>query len=316
MISSTDVVAAPENRAVLHLARWVGRRQYRRMLKDDLPNPLRLPIEFLLSGELDPGDEQVSARIETLRSQLAKRQNERVTVFSGMTVNEYGSYLFPHGGTLERSLAQIAYESSVLPRWGMFLYLCAKAAGAKTVLELGSSAGISGCYLASTPECQRFITIEGSSELAKLAESNLSGIVRNFEVVNASFDKALDRIGPTLGHGLDMVFLDGDKRKASLCGSFRRLVSHLNRGSMVVFDDIYWSSEMWQAWQMLRRWKGFSHAVTAGRFGVCFWTGDRTEPKTFNLYQFAGLDLYKLKQRVENWRRRPLRLSAVRKFGS
>jgi predicted O-methyltransferase YrrM len=287
---------------MLRLASWIGRRQYLTMITGDLPQPLRSPIEFLLSGELAPDDEQVSATIERLRSRLAKRRNEYVTVLSGRTVNSDGS---PQGETLERSLSQIACESSVLPRWGMFLYLCAKATCAKTVLELGSSAGISGCYLASTPECQRFITVEGSSELANLAESNLSGIAKNFEVVNASFDKALDRIGPTLRRGLDMVFLDGDKRKASLCGSFKRLVSHLNSGSVVVFDDIYWSSEMWQAWQMLRRWKGFSHTVTAGRFGVCFWTGDRTQPKTFNLYQFAGLDLYKLKQRVESWRRPP-----------
>ena len=302
MTSSEVFSAARETRGVLRLASWIGRRQYLTMVTGDLPQPLRSPIEFLLSGELAPDDEQVSARIERLRSRLAKRRNEYVTVLSGRTVNSDGS---PQGGTLERSLSQIACESSVLPRWGMFLYLCAKAACAKTVLELGSSAGISGCYLASTRECQRFITVEGSSELANLAESNLSGIAQNFEVVNASFDKALDRIGPTLGHGLDMVFLDGDKRKASLCGSFKRLVSHLNSGSVVVFDDIYWSSEMWQAWQMLRRWKGFSHTVTAGRFGVCFWTGDRTQPKTFNLYQFAGLDLYKLKQRVESWRRPP-----------
>ena len=305
MISSTAVVAGPENRAVLHLARWVGRRQYRRMLKDDLPNPLRSPIEFLLSGELDSVDEQITARIERLRSQLAKRQNERVTVLSGRTVNENGSYLFPQPGTLERSLAQIAYESSVLPRWGTFLYLCANATGAKVILELGSSAGISGCYLASARTCQRFITVEGASELAKLAETNLSCIARTFEVINARFADALDRILPVLPHGVDMVFLDGDKQKTSLLRSFERLASHLNSGSVVVFDDIHWSSEMWQAWQMLRRWKGFSHTVTAGRFGVCFWTGDRTQPKTFNLYQFAGLDLYKLKQRVESWRRRP-----------
>ncbi len=304
MISSTDVVAAPENRAVLYLARWVGRRQYRRMLQDDLPDPLRLPIEFLLSGGLDPDDEQITARIETLRSQLAKRQNERVTVFSGGTVTEDGSYLFPHGGTLERSLAQIAYDSSVLPRWGTFLYLCANATGAKVILELGTSAGISGCYLASARTCQRFITIEGASELAKLAETNLSRIARNFEVINARFADALDRILPALPHGVDMVFLDGDKQKTSLLRSFERLASHLNSGSVVVVDDIYWSSEMWQAWQVLRSWRGFSHTITVGRFGVCFWIGDSLEPKTFNLYRLAGMDFYKLKQRVENWRRR------------
>jgi len=218
-----------------------------------------------------------------LRSQLAKDRNGAVTVFSGR----------------KRSLPQIAYESSVLPRWGTFLYLCANATRAKTILELGSSAGISGCYLASARDCQRFITVEGSSELAKLAEANLSRVGRNFDVVNASFTDALDRILPALRHRVDMAYIDGDKQKHALCRSFERLAPHLNSGSVVVFDDIHWSSEMRETWQVLRRWKGFSYAINAGRFGVCFWTGDRVEAKTFDLYKFAGVDLYELKQRLE-----------------
>lgn len=299
MTSSADHTAARETRGVLRLASWVGRRQYLRMLTDNLPNPLRSPIEFLLSGKLNPEDDRVVRNIETLRSELAKRQSEFVSVFSGRTSIESAMHPFSPAGTLERSLPQIAYVSSVLPRWGTFLYLCANARRAKTILELGSSAGISGCFLASAGDCQRFITVEGSSELAKLAETNLSHVARNFEVVNASFTDALDRILPTLRHGVDMAYMDGDKEKHALCRSFERLTPHLNSGSVVVFDDIHWSSEMWEAWQVLRRWKGFSHTITAGRFGVCFWTGDHVEPKTFDLYKFAGVDLYGLKQRLE-----------------
>jgi predicted O-methyltransferase YrrM len=272
------------------------------MLEDDLPAPLRSPIEFLLSGELEPDDERVSARIETLRSELAERQNEYVTVLSGRTFNNDGSHLFPQPRTLDRSLSQIASESSVLPRWGIFLYLCAKTTRAKIILELGSSAGISGCYLASARTCERFITVEGAPSLAQLAEINLNRIARNVEVVNASFADALDRIIPTLKQGVDLVFMDEDKQNSTLCRSFERVAGRLNRGAVVVFDDIHWSPEMWQAWQILRRWKGFSHTISAGRFGVCFWTGDRVEPKTFDLYKFAGMELYGLKQRIERWR--------------
>jgi predicted O-methyltransferase YrrM len=143
------------------------------------------------------------------------------------------------------------------------------------------------------------MTVEGSSELAELAKTHLRRIVRNFEVVNASFNDALDRILPTLRYGLDMVYIDGDKEKNALWHYLARVAPYLNSGSVVVFDDIYWSSEMWEAWEAIRRWKGFSHAITAGRFGVCVWTGDGVEPKRRNLYEFAGMDLYKIKQRLE-----------------
>jgi predicted O-methyltransferase YrrM len=311
MNPSLDPAAAHEPRFILSLASWIGRREFRRMLTRDLPNPLRPPIEFLLSGKLSPADARVVGRIEALRSELGRRRNEFVTVFSDAKVIEGATYRSSKPETLLRSVPQVAYESSVLPRWGAFLYLCAQASRAKTILELGSSAGVSGCYLASARDCQRFITVEGSSELAKLAETHLSRVSQNFEVVNAFFTDALDRILPTLRHGVDMAYIDGDKQKGTLCRSFERLAPHLNSGSIVVFDDITWSSEMWEAWQVLRRWEGFSHAITSGRFGVCFWTGNRTKPKTFDLYKFANVDWYRVKQRLERLTSRSARLRTL-----
>lgn len=294
VMSSTASRLIPESRSLLWMASRIGRRQYFKMLESNLPHPLRSPLEFLLFGKLSFADERVVARIETLRCDLARRPDERITVYSGKTEADGAT-----PGTLERSLAQIAYESSVLPRWGIVLYLCASAVGAKIIVELGSSAGISGCYLASSSACQKFITVEGSSELAKLAKANLSRTMTNFEVINASFTVALDRMTPELGRGIDMLYMDGDKQKGSLCRSFERLAPHLNNGSVVVFDDIHWSCDMRKAWQLLRRWQGFSHTIAAGRFGLCFWTGGRTEAKTFDLYEFAGIDLYRLRQKLE-----------------
>lgn len=201
-----------------------------------------------------------------------------------------------------RSLAQVAYVSSVLPRWGILLYLFANATRAKTILELGSSAGISGCYLASGKYCQRFITVEGSPELSILAETHLLQIANNFEGVNASFNEALDKILPSLQNGLDMAYVDGDKDKCATLHYFERLTPYLNNGCVVVFDDIHWSSQMWEAWQILCQWEGLSFAINAGRFGVCLWSGGATQPKTYDLFMVAGVDLYEVKQRFDHLR--------------
>ena len=93
----------------------------------------------------------------------------------------------PCGGVDEarpavRSLFETAHVSSVSALWGTFLYLCASARRAETILELGSGAGISGCYLGSAPSCRRFITVEGSADRARLAEAHLRQIVGNVEV--------------------------------------------------------------------------------------------------------------------------------------
>jgi predicted O-methyltransferase YrrM len=184
------------------------------------------------------------------------------------------------------------------------LYLCAKAAGSKTILELGTAAGISGCYLASAPSCRRFITVEGSAERARLAQAHLRQVVGCFELITASFDAALDRLLPGLRDGIDLVFIDGSKKKGENLRLFDRLSAQLNPGSVILFDDIHWSTDLWKDWNDLGQRVGLTHAIGAGRFGVCVWDGRGARPRTDTLYGIAGLDLYGVKQRLSRWRSR------------
>jgi len=300
--------AMPVSRAPFFtLVSLIGQSQLRKMVRDGLPLSLRSPFQFLLNGKAEPEDCQVAARIEHLRFELAKRENDFVTTFSDTGPRPTPRQWFspensPQIRSRVRSLPQVAYVSSVLPRWGIFLYLCGNATRAKTILELGSSAGISGCYLASGKYCQRFVTVEGSPELSILAETHLRQIANNFEVVNAPFNAALEKILPSLRDGLDMIYMDGEKDKRAALHCFERLTPYLNNRCVVVFDDIHWSSQMREVWQELCRWKGLSFAINAGRFGVCLWSGGTARPKVYDLFMVAGVDLYEIKQRFEDLR--------------
>lgn len=309
--SLVEVMTLERSKLSYWLASFIGQRQLRKMQQGGLPHSLYSPFLFLLNLKLSPEDYQVVRRIEPLRSEMAKRTDEFVGVFTeagslsatGVNLSSADSL---ESFTRVRSLTQVAQVSSVLPQWGTFLYLCANATGAKTILELGAGAGISGCYLASGTNCQRFITVEGSPERARLAKTHLCQVANNFELVNASFDEALDRILPTLRDGIDMVYIDGGKDKLSNLHYLERLTPSLNKGCLVVFDDIHWSSEMWKMWETVRGWEGFSYTINAGRFGVCLWSGKDVCPKTYDLYNMAGVDLYDRKQcleRVKAWSR-------------
>ena len=102
-----------------------------------------------------------------------------------------------------------------------------------------------------------------------------------------------------------MAYFDGSKDKLGTLHYFERVAPHLNAGSVIVFDDIHWSEEMWGAWKVLRQRPGLSFAINAGRFGVCIWSGGDTRPKTIDLYKVMGVDLYKVKERVEKILGRP-----------
>lgn len=295
-----------EGRWTLPLTSTIGRRRLRNMKRNGLPESLCRPLQFLLDRTISEEDAGVVERIEALRAKMAERSGDSVGVFQededgpSVGAGSAGQSSGPAQG--RRSLTEVAHVTSVSPLWGTFLYLCAKEAGSKTILELGTAAGISGCYLASAPSCRRFITVEGSPERARLAQAHLRQVVGCFELITASFDAALDRILPGLRDGIDLAFIDGSKKKGENLRLFDRLSARLNPGSVIIFDDIHWSTDLWNDWNVLGRRAGLTHAIGAGRFGLCLWDGGGVRPRTDTLYGIAGLDLYGVKQRLSRWR--------------
>jgi predicted O-methyltransferase YrrM len=259
--------------------RWamspLGIYKLQRMLEDGLPQALQTPLQFLFTRELCGEARQAVDRVELIRSQLSNEPR----------IFEVAN---PDSEDPKRTAAQIAHRSSVTSEWGTFLYLCAESFKARTILELGSCAGISGCYLASSKYFNRFITVEGSTTLAPLAKSNIEQISDQVEVINASFDDALDQIIPTLRDGVDLAFIDGHHEYEATLHYFHLLESHLNRGALLIFDDVHWSDGMWQAWQALKEQKGFGYTIDVGRLGICLWEGSSTLPVHYDLRPYTG----------------------------
>jgi predicted O-methyltransferase YrrM len=270
-------------RTYLGLARMIyrramappGRLKLRRMLGDGLPQAFQYPLEFLFFKSLSQADHQVVSKIESIREAVARQS-------SSFELTNRDGKLY------QLSASQIAHQVSVNSEWGTFLYLCSRSFRARTILELGSCVGISGCYLASSEYCERLITVEASPESASLARTNISQVSHHAEVVNALFDDALDSILPTLEGGIDLAFIDGHHKYEPTLHYFQRLEPHLNKSALVIFDDIHLSEGMWQAWQVLKGREGFASTIDAGRFGLCIWDGPSSIPSTYNLAPYLG----------------------------
>lgn len=270
-------------RSILSLARTayrqglapLGRHKLQTMLSDGLPQPFQYPLAFLFTHSLCESDGEKVVKVERIREAVESQSR----VFE--VINR-------HGRVCPLTAAQIAHKVSVNSEWGTFLYLCSASFRARTILELGGCAGISGCYLASSEYCERFITVEASPELAALARFNIRQISAKAEIVNARFDEGLDEILPTLTKGLDLVYIDGHHKFEPTLHYFRRVAPYLNRPALVVFDDIHLSEEMLRAWQLLKTMEGVRYAIDAGRFGLSFWDGGSSRPVHYDLGPYLG----------------------------
>lgn len=253
----------------------MGRYKLQRMLRDGLPQPFQYPLGFLFNQPLHHSDRQKVSRVELIR-EAVESQGSAFEV-----VNRDGK-------VCSLTASKIAHGVSVTPEWGTFLYLCSESFLARTILELGGCAGISGCYLASSDHCERFITVEASPDLASLARANVDKVSTVAEVIHAFFDDALDHVLPTLMKGLDLVYIDGHHKYEPTLHYFDRLQPYLNESGLVVFDDIHLSEDMLRAWEVMKRLKGFRYTIDTGRFGVCFWDGAAAVPVNYNLCPYLG----------------------------
>jgi predicted O-methyltransferase YrrM len=245
-----------------------------RRLRGGLPQQFFEPLSFLFRGVLTNEDQEISGRVEAIRQAIANSTVGHKPVSSGLDIS--------------RTPNETAFVSSVDPEWGVFLYLCAKSFKAQTILELGSSAGVSGAYLASAPTCLSFTSIEGTPSLAKLAQQTIGMVAENCKVISGLFDEVLEETLAGIREKIDLVFIDGPKEVEPTIRYLGKIEPSLATGSLVIFDDIHWSPEMWRMWQAVCRMQGFTYTVNAGRFGLALWQGGSTKPQNVNLSLLTG----------------------------
>ncbi|MEX1187631.1 MAG: class I SAM-dependent methyltransferase [Bacteroidia bacterium] len=190
----------------------------------------------------------------------------------------------PGAGKNERQLvSEIARKSLVSPDFGKILFELTRKLECKNVLELGTSLGISASYLASYSSDCLVYTIEGRNEIAEIAKETFDSLNQvNVKLYNGLFDDVL----PTIlkpETKFDLVYLDGNHRLDATLGYVQKLIPHLHENSVIVVDDIRWSSEMWNAWKKLKSMDNFHVNIDLMRMGLLF-TRPSQARENFTLY--------------------------------
>ncbi len=212
-------------------------------------------------------------KVERLRQELLKDN----TV---LTIEDYGAGSSINK-TNQRTVASIAKNAAKPKKFGQLLFRMVRQYQPKTILELGTSIGITTSYLSMAKPDAELITMEGAGEVASTAERNFQKAeLRNISIIEGNFDEKLSSVIHHLS-SVDLAFIDGNHRREPTERYFLQLLPHLHNDSILIFDDIHWSREMEEAWDLIKGHPAVRCTVDLFFIGIVFFRQEFREKQHF-----------------------------------
>lgn len=183
----------------------------------------------------------------------------------------------------ERRVWDLAKYAAKSPKYGQLLFRLANHFQPKTILELGTSLGISTAYLGLSNPNARVVTLEGCPEISNLASDTFQKLgLENIKLIPGNFD---DTLGPALLQlpRLDLGFIDGNHRKEPTLRYFAQCMTQVHQDSLLIFDDIHWTSDMEEAWKEITAHPAVSLSIDLFFMGLVFFKQEFREKQHFIL---------------------------------
>ena len=152
----------------------------------------------------------------------------------------------------KRKVKDIAKNSAKNLKFGSLLYRICSFYRPKNIIELGTSLGISTCYLAKADPDSKVFTFEGCKETASLARKNFYKLeLENINVTIGDFNDTLSSKLEYINH-IDLAFIDGNHKEKPTISYFEKILEYSGNDTIFIFDDIHWSKGMEKAWDYIK----------------------------------------------------------------
>lgn len=223
-------------------------------------------FDFIIHVLNDKKDYDCYQKIELLRKQLLSNP-------ASIEVEDFGagSAVLPFK---KRYIKDIASTSLKTIKYAQLLFRIARHYEAKTIVELGTSLGVTTCYLACANPGSKVFTFEGAKNIANIARENFEKCdLKNIELIEGDFEKTLAENSDKI-QNVNLLFIDGNHRKEATIKYFNFFLQKSDTRSIFIFDDIHWSKEMEEAWEEIRKQECVTMTIDLFFLGLVFFSKD------------------------------------------
>jgi len=214
-------------------------------------------------------------QVEQLRKAMCKDQRT-------IQIEDLGAGSRVHP-TSTRKVAAIAGSSLKPKKYSQLLFRMVAFFQPNSILELGTSLGVTSAYLSLANPTAKVWSMEGAPAIAAIAEDNFKSLgIDNIEMIRGDFDKTLAPLLATMD-SLDFVFVDGNHRYAPTLNYFQLLKPKMREHSIIIFDDIHWSKEMEAAWEAIKKDSAISLTIDLFFIGIVFFRKEQLVKQDFTI---------------------------------
>jgi predicted O-methyltransferase YrrM len=207
--------------------------------------------------------------IQELRRELEKDTAE-------LKINDLGAGS-KFSNKTHKKVSTIAKTANKSIKWANILARIIAKYDYRTIVEFGTSLGITTAVLAKSTTFGKVYTFEGCSETLTVAKKNFKSLgTDNITALLGDIDETLG-ISIAQFPPLDFVFFDANHQYAPTMRYFRLCLAKSHENSCFVFDDIYWSKVMKQAWLEIQNDPRVTLSLDFFQLGIVFFR--KNQPK-------------------------------------
>ncbi|MDB5008471.1 MAG: SAM-dependent methyltransferase [Mucilaginibacter sp.] len=152
----------------------------------------------------------------------------------------------------QKKISELAHNALKPPKLAQLLYRLAADLKPENIIELGTCLGITTLYLQKATPKAKVYTLEGCPETAGVAKEIFKKAgINNADLITGDFNDTLPGIINKLPT-LDFVFVDGNHQKNATLKYFEWCLPKVHDNTLLIFDDIYWSQGMKEAWNQIK----------------------------------------------------------------
>lgn len=178
----------------------------------------------------------------------------------------------------KREISKIAQTAGITAKRAELLFRVVRYFKPNSILEIGTSLGLATSALSlgtraegelsGAKQSAAITTLEGCPETSKTAQSEFQEFnLENVEFVVSEFNVGLSDFRLST---FDLIYFDGNHQKEATLKYFELLLPTTTNDSVWIFDDIHWSPEMEQAWEIIKKNPQVTVTVDTFQWGFVF----------------------------------------------